>query len=57
MNPSYKGEKLDIALAEGPIDDRRCTDFAFCVVFILALCAFGGISALAFIKGNPSLLV
>lgn len=53
----YRGDPLHISLAEGPIDDRRCTDVVFCVIFVLAIGVFAGISVLGFINGDPTLLM
>jgi solute carrier family 44 (choline transporter-like protein), member 2/4/5 len=44
-------------LRDGPIRTRRCTDLAFCIIFVMFLLSMVAIGTVGFIKGNPSLLL
>lgn len=47
------GEPTPRTYDNGPVDDRGCTDIICCIVFVVFIVAFLGISGYAFAKGNP----
>ena len=55
-NPDYKGEELPDELANGPVENRRCTDVFCCLIFIAFLIAWLICGFYGFSHGNPSLL-
>lgn len=55
-DPNYEGEETDPALAEGPFENRGCTDILCCLVFIGFLGGMGFIYSLA-MNEDPTKLV
>ena len=55
-NPDYKGEELPDDLADGPLENRRCTDILCCLIFLAFLIAWVICGFYGFSNGNPALL-
>ncbi len=51
-----KGQEVDSNLANGPVENRGCTDILCCLLFIAGVAAFIGIAIDGFRKGQPSKL-
>ena len=51
-----KGQEVDSNLANGPVENRGCTDILCCLLFIAGVAAFVGIAIDGFRKGQPSKL-
>ena len=52
----YIADNLDDALENGPIENRGCTDWLFCLLFVAAVIAALAIAFTGFGKGRPELL-
>ena len=50
-DPNYEGEESDPKLAEGPFENRGCTDICCCLIFIAFLGGMGYVSSLAMADG------
>jgi choline transporter-like protein 2/4/5 len=44
-------------MANGPVQDRACTDILCCLIFVIFLIGMGGVTGYGLIFGNPSLLM
>ena len=33
-DPNYQGEPTDVKLAQGPVEERHCTDILCCMIFV-----------------------
>lgn len=49
-----RGEKTDVSLRNGPVEDRTCTDFGCCICFVLMWMIFMVGFLFAFYNGDPS---
>ena len=56
-DPNYKGEPCNKELANGPIEERGCTDILCCLLFIACLVGMVIVSVVAFKNGHPNQLV
>jgi len=54
--PEVKGHKLDEELANGPLENRSCTDVLCCLLFIAFVGGMIGVAGYALSKGNPQLI-
>lgn len=46
-DPDYKGEDM-LVPHNGPIKERKCTDFLFWLIFVAALVVYGGTCAYSY---------
>mmetsp|Transcript_48467 Transcript_48467/g.65806 ORF Transcript_48467/g.65806 Transcript_48467/m.65806 type:complete len:655 (-) Transcript_48467:96-2060(-) len=44
-------------LENGPVMNRRCTDWPCCIVFVIFIVGMVGLSGFAFTQGNPTILL
>jgi solute carrier family 44 (choline transporter-like protein), member 2/4/5 len=56
LDPDYKGEPLDDKLADGPVENRGCTDCLCCLLFVAFVAAWFTIGIYGFANGDPLLL-
>ena len=56
LDPEYKGDPLDDKLADGPIENRGCTDCLCCIIFVAFIIAWFAIGFYGFANGDPLLL-
>lgn len=56
LDPNYKGEPLDNKLADGPVENRGCTDCLCCLIFTAFIGAWFAIGFYGFANGDPLLL-
>lgn len=55
-NPDYKGEEMPEELANGPVENRKCTDILCCLIFLAFIIAWFICGFYGFSHGNPALL-
>jgi len=48
---------VDDRVANGPLEDRSCTDVLFCLIFLAFLVGFGIVSVIGFKNGQPQRLL
>ena len=56
LDPDYKGEPLNEKLADGPVENRGCTDCLCCLIFTSFVLAWFAIGFYGFSNGDPMLL-
>jgi len=56
LDPEYKGEPLDDKLADGPVENRKCTDFICCIIFSTFIVVWFACGFWGFGNGDPQLL-
>jgi len=52
-NPEYKGKPLDQNLRYGVIENRSCTDFLCCLLFVMLWIGMILSASIGFKNGNP----
>ena len=55
-DPDFKGEPLDDRLANGPLENRRCTDCLCCLIFVAFVICWIGAGLYGYSRGDPKLL-
>jgi len=56
-DPNYEGEESDPKLAEGPFENRGCTDILCCLIFIGFLGGMGYIGVVEASGSDPTQLM
>lgn len=56
LQEDYAGEPMPAELINGPVENRKCTDFLCCIIFFVFLVTWGICGYAGFVEGNPKLL-
>ena len=51
-DPEYKGELVDCNLKNGPVEERKSTDFGFLVTFIIFVAMYSVLAVYVGLKGD-----
>ena len=56
---SYKAEdyNVQVNLVKGPLEQRRCTDVLWCIIFFIFLGGMGYMTIDGYVNGNPDMLL